>query len=249
VLFFPARSNQTELLDEALINRAELAENFRDISRINRFFGGVSLVLRLLERVIAERADKEQRQISTLRLLDIATGAADIPLAISRWARGRNLEIEIVATDYSKDVLEIARSTVIGEPDIVLELADARMLPYDNGSFDIVICSLALHHFTDDEAVEVLGEMRRVARVAFIVNDLRRSVVGYLAAHIYGLLFTRSALTRNDAPLSVLRAFTTEELATLARRVNIGPVIIEKQPGWRLSVLGFTPSTSGHREP
>ena len=232
-------------MDERSVSSSALVENFRDISRINSYFGGVAVIRRLLERVLVERAKEDPGRRAPLRLLDIATGAADIPLAISRWALQRGIEIEIVATDYSEEILAIARSTVANVPAITLELADARSLPYGNGSFDIVTCSLALHHFSDEEAIKVLGEMRRVAGMAFIVNDLRRSLFGYLAARAYGLLFTRSPLTRNDGPLSVLRAFTPAELARLVESADIGRVLIERQPGWRLSLLGIQPQSNG----
>src|SRR5262245_27888624 len=129
-------------MDERSVSSSALVENFRDISRINRYFGGVAVIRRLLERVLVERAKEEPGRGAPLRLLDIATGAADIPLAISRWALKRGIEIEIVATDYSEEILAIARSTVANAPAITLELADARSLPYGNGSFDIVTCSL-----------------------------------------------------------------------------------------------------------
>ena len=138
-------------------------------------------------------------------------------------------------------MLSIARAAVEGNSAIKLERIDARELPYPDASFDIVTCSLALHHFSDEDAMVVLRQMQRVARVALIVNDLRRSVIGYIAARAYGLLLTHNRLTRNDAPLSVLRSFTPAELTTLAQQAGIVPAIIERQPGWRLSLLSIRP--------
>ncbi|MEW6732206.1 MAG: methyltransferase domain-containing protein [Acidobacteriota bacterium] len=233
MFFLSTRNNEKELLDGELIEQETLAQNFRDLRRINHFFGGTTVVLQLLERVLRTTT----HQYTSLRLLDVATGVADIPLAILHWAKHNHLSIEITAIDYSAEVLELAHAAVVDVP-IQLVRTDARRLPFADNSFELVTCSLALHHFTDSEAVQVLRELARVARLAFIVNDLRRSLSGYLAAQAYATLLTRNRYTRNDAPLSVRRAFTTTELRGLAARANIGPVQIERQIGWRLSLLG-----------
>lgn len=235
-MFLSVRSNRAELLDGDAIPVERLAENFQDISRVNRLFGGTAVVLRLLERVLANRPAQ------AWTLLDVATGAADIPAAVLAWAVRRGIPIEITATDVSEEVLVIARRQARAE--IKLERADACALPYRDGQFDIVTCSLALHHFSDDEAVTALREMRRVARHALIINDLRRCLSGYLAARAFAAFCTRNELTRNDAPLSVERAFTTAELAALARRAELGEVEIESQRGWRLSLLCTVDSSS-----
>jgi len=226
------RSDATELLDEAAHDPAELAANLRDIRRVNRLLGGTSTVLRhlprLLDGVPAER---------TITILDLATGSADIPLAIARWAKRRGTPVSIVASDISDEILAIAREHIAGHPEITIARYDARAVPLPDNTFDIVLCSLSLHHLGPDDAVAVLREMDRLARVGFILNDLRRSRPGYVAAWLAARLTTRNRLTRNDAPLSVRRAYTPRELRELLRRAGIERAVISRHLWFRMAAV------------
>jgi SAM-dependent methyltransferase len=207
-----SRTHKLELLDQ-LGHQApvdELCGNLRDIRRANRWFGGTSAVVNALEPLL--RTDDPTVPVS---ILDVATGSADIPLALAGWARHEGRSIRLVATDLQPDVLAVAKEA-IGTSDIVVEQADALNLPYPDHSFDIVTLSLALHHFEPDDAIRVLCELGRVARRMMLVNDLERSWAGYAGAWLFGRLLTRNSMTRNDAPLSVRRAYTRPEALALA---------------------------------
>jgi ubiquinone/menaquinone biosynthesis C-methylase UbiE len=143
--------------------------------------------------------------------------------------------VEITASDYSPDILAIAARRVAGYPNIHLRQCDAREVPFADASFDIVLCSLALHHFAPPDAVRVLAEMDRVSRVGFIVNDLARSRPGYVGAWLVGRLASRNRITRHDAPLSALRAYTPDELRTLLATAGVTDVEVRGSPWFRMS--------------
>ena len=230
----PPRSEAAELLDGAGHDPAELAVNFRDIRRVNQLLGGTSVILDHLPRLLA--AIPDQRPIT---LLDLATGCADIPLAIARWANQRHLPLTIVASDSATEVLLLAKEQVAGHPEISLARFDARAVPLPDNHVEIVLCSLSLHHFTPDDAVQVLREMNRLARTGFILNDLHRGRLGYGAAWLAARLTTRNRLTRHDAPLSVRRAYTTSELAGLLRRAGIDHATISRHRWFRLAAVSI----------
>ncbi len=227
-----SRREGRELMDEPGLDPVELAGNLRDIRRVNRLLGGTSIVLRHVPAIIAAAPRPH-----SLTLLDLATGSADIPVAVSRWAKRRGQAMTIVASDLSEPMLAEARRQIAGHPKITLARYDARAVPLPDGAFDIVVCSLSLHHFPPDEAVQVLREMRRLARVGFILNDLRRSRAGYAAAWVAGRATTRNRLTRHDAPLSVLRAYTPEELRDLLRLTGIVDAEITTHPWFRMAAV------------
>lgn len=226
------RSHHTELLDENEQDPQALATNFRDIRRVNRLLGGTSVILRLLPRLLEKAPANE-----TVTLLDLATGCADIPVAISRWASRRGMSLMITASDHSDDVLALARNEIVGCPGITLARYDARAVPIPDKHVDIVLCSLSLHHFPPHEAIQVIREMHRLARIGFIINDLRRSRMGYMAAWIAAHLTTRNRLTRNDAPLSVRRAYTPTELHQLLKRAGIEDAVISRRPWFRMAAI------------
>jgi SAM-dependent methyltransferase len=219
-------------MDEARLDPAELAANLRDIRRVNQLLGGTATTLRHLPALVYAMP-----ATAPVSLLDLGTGSGDIPIAIARWARKHGRSVSIVASDYAPQMLDIARPYVAPYPEIALAQYDARAVPLPDKQFDIVLCSLSLHHFTPDEAVQVLREMDRLASAGFILNDLRRSRIGYLAAWIASRLTTRNRLTRNDAPLSVLRAYTPAELTDLLHRAGIYNVTVSTHRWFRMAAV------------
>jgi ubiquinone/menaquinone biosynthesis C-methylase UbiE len=212
---FP-RAARLELLDRLDDDRliSELGANLRDIRRSNRYLGGTQALLNRLRPYL-----DDTRPVS---LLDVATGSADIPIIIARRAARHHLSVSIVATDIAGLVLDEARRQVerSGLNTIRIERADALALPYYDAEFDLVTCSLALHHFDPRRAVIALSEMHRVARRAVFVNDLERSRLAWVGAWLLAHGAARNRLTRHDAPLSVRRAYTKEEILGLCRHAG-----------------------------
>jgi SAM-dependent methyltransferase len=212
-----ARTARPELLDAAHdgITRLELAANLRDIRRANRYFGGTRAVVSAVQPFLVGAGAR------SVTILDVATGSADIPLALVRQADRHAWRIQITATDLQPEVLAIARAAE--RPGVLaVEPADARALPYADNTFDVVLLSLALHHFEPEDALRVLAEMRRVGRRGLLVNDLERTRVGLAGAWLFSRGLTRNRLTRHDAPLSVRRAYTLAEGLALARAAGWG---------------------------
>ena len=230
----PNRTEGDELLDEAGHDPEELADSLRDVRRVNQLFGGLRTVRTQLPRLLARTSPDRP-----VTILDLATGSADIPINVVRWARPLGRTVDITATDYSQDILDIAARRVEGYPNIRLLQCDARAVPFADDSFDIVLCSLALHHFPPPDAVRVLAEMDRLSRVGFIVNDLARSRPGYIGAWLAGRLGTRNRITRHDAPLSARRAYTPEELRSLLARAGVTDAEVRTSPWFRMSATKF----------
>ncbi|HET9660199.1 MAG TPA: methyltransferase domain-containing protein [Thermomicrobiales bacterium] len=221
------RSDAAELMDGDGFTAAELTANFRDIRRVNRWFGGISAILGALPELVPAGA-------TTFSLLDIATGVADIPLAIQQWCAARGLAVEITATDIEPKMLALASAQIAGTSGIHLRQADARAMPFASHSFDVVTCSLALHHCDPADAVQVLREMDRICRRGFIVNDLRRSALAYGATWLASRLTTRNRLTRHDGPLSIQRAYTPTELRALLDEAGVADAEVRISPWFRM---------------
>ena len=216
-------ARREELLDGPLDDAEVLRGNLRDLRRINRLLGGTALSARALSRLLETTAVT----VTAVRLLDVGTGAADIPLALLRRARRSQLPLSIVAVDARPEVLDAARAvdtalTLPGAPE--LAVADGRHLPWPAASFDVAHASLVLHHLEPRDAVAFLSELRRVSRHGVIVNDLVRSRAAWALAILGARLLTRNPLTRNDAPLSVRRAYTLPEVRELLRAAGLRPV-------------------------
>lgn len=227
------RTAGAEWMDAPDQDRGELERSLADLRGVNRWLGGTRVVLRHLSALLARHPR------ASYRLLDVATGGGDIPLAVTRWARSRGLEVEVVATDLHPATLDFARRQTAGDPDVRVEAADALDLPYGDGAFDVALCSTALHHFDDAaDAARVLRELHRVARIGVIVNDLARSRPALLGARLLAATFWRAhPVTRHDGPLSVRRAFTPAELRALAARAGLSNARVRAHFAFRLSLV------------
>jgi len=227
----PRLQGVVELLDHPGNSDEEVRGNLQDIERLNRFFGGARTVLFHLSRMITERSQ------TRLTILDIATGGADIPRTICRWARQRKLTVTVEAVDRSHQVLAAAAEWSAGYPEIRLRRAETPLLPYPDHSFDYVLCSLFFHHLTEAQGIRLLWEMRRVARHGLIVNDLMRSRRARLLTRIATRLLSANRLTRHDGPMSVLRGFRPEELLHMATEAGLSDVRVSLHPWFRIALV------------
>ncbi len=229
------RASESELLDAADHDEALLAANFEDMRRSNRWLGGIRLTIQALEALMAGDTSNTR-----LTLLDIGTGSLDIPVAVSKWAKNRGIDSRIVATDVSFQILNLFPRLSVD----ALVTADARQLPFVDGSFDVVTSSMLLHHLDRPAAILALREMGRVARRGVVVNDLVRGRVWYFGALVLSRIITRNPLTRNDAPLSVRRAYTVKELSELSGMAGLVPVKTQRFLGYRVAMTCRSVETS-----
>ena len=201
-----ARSGDAELLDGPLLDREELAANLRELAMLNRLPGGTAASIEAIEHVANGARD--------LSILDLGTGGGDMPSAFARHGRRRG-RWRIVATDLRPEIVELARARVRDEADVTVELADATRLPFPNAAFDVAHASLLLHHLEPHAAISMLSEMRRVARLGVVINDLQRGVLHLAITATTVLALARSRYTRHDGLLSARRAYTLVERGRL----------------------------------
>ena len=150
-------------------------------------------------------------------------------------------DVHITAVDKNPFMVDVARQRAAPFPEITVTEADVLSLPYPDRSFDIVLCSLAIHHFSRQDAVRLLVEMNRLCRVGFIVNDLNRTRLGAWTVWLYSHLVTTNPITRYDSYASVMNAFTANELAVMSQEAGIDAFAIKKQPLFRLILVGERP--------
>jgi SAM-dependent methyltransferase len=233
------RFDQPEEMDRPDVDPAELARGLEQLAGINAWLGGWWSVRHALGRVVPVTDWKE------ILLLDVGTGGGDLARRISR--RYRRQGVRIVALDIHPVTLKYARGQSGAEHATWFLQGDARALPLRSASVDVALCALSLHHFREPDAVLVLSEMKRVARRAVVVADLRRSGVAWVLIRVLTRLVWRNRIVRHDGPVSVRRAFTVGEMAGLARRAELRGARVVRQPLYRMALVY---RTDGHdREP
>lgn len=221
------RVPSSEWLDEDIGTPEEIAQSFDDLWRINRWLGGVSGCLRLLDRYFARRGPGHAR------ILDVGSGDTRLAAHLQSEMARRNRKVELVALDRRLTHLWNGNHSSGKLPRVV---ADVSHLPFAQESFDVVICNLFLHHFSEEAAVELLRRLAGIASQAVLINDLERNPLPYFFIRV-AWPFARSRITRHDGAASVRQAYTEDELADLARRAGFRSFQVERLPAFRLGLM------------
>ena len=218
-----------EHLDAPGADPALVARALDDLARINRLFLGNWLTLRGLSDLLVGVP-----RGSAVTLLDAGCGGGDVAAAAGRWARRRGLVPHVVGVDASPTIVALARRRVGREVDV--RVGDVLALDLADGSVDVAMCSLVLHHFEPDDAVLALRELRRISRRGVVVNDLVRTPLGLVGAHGAALLLTRNPITRHDAVVSARRAYARRELLELVAAAGLRARRVRGALGYRVAV-------------
>lgn len=221
------RCRTPELMDQPGLEATAHSQALRGLGRINRVSSSASIVWPAIARLGRIRKNR------MIRVLDIATGGGDVPIALAKRARRSGFELTIEGCDISPVAVSFAACAAReAGVDVRFFPLDALGEPLPEG-FDILTCSLFLHHLDDDDAVKLLRRMSDSARSMIIVNDLLRSRTGYGIAWAGCRLLSRSPIVRHDGPASVRAAFSLGEVQQLAGRAGLDGVRVERRWPWR----------------
>jgi 2-polyprenyl-3-methyl-5-hydroxy-6-metoxy-1,4-benzoquinol methylase len=200
-----------EMMDRDQPPSAELERDLERIRQLNRWFGSYRLVLSFVRNWVKPAAK--------LHVVDLATGSGDIPRLIVDYARKINATVTIDAVDRQPATLEIARRLSADYPEI--SYREGSVLEWDPVEvYDITLCTLALHHFSTEDAVRLLRRCCQMSGRFVLVSDLRRSFSLIAGVYLLTALIFREPMTRYDARLSAVRAFSFSEMHDLALRAG-----------------------------
>jgi SAM-dependent methyltransferase len=218
----PGRRRGFEHLDDPATPEPVRRRSVEEIARSNALFGGSRAALVALDAVF-------RRERRPLTLLDVGTGAGDIPERARRLAARRGVALTTVGLDGCAALAAASR------PRTTLAVCgDARSLPFPDGSVDLVLCSQLLHHFEGTAAAGVLAELHRVARLGVVVSDLRRSWIAVAGFWLLSYPLRYHPMTRHDGVTSILRGFTAAELRAMVRAATGVRPDVRRRLGWRV---------------
>jgi 2-polyprenyl-3-methyl-5-hydroxy-6-metoxy-1,4-benzoquinol methylase len=242
------RTREPELMDDPSLDAARHARALEALARINRVSRTGARVAREVQRIAGEartgrRAARESaggapaRASSTgrIRVLDVACGGGDVLRDVARRMGRAGIEVELHGCDVSAVALEHARRRSAASPMISFERRDVLDAPLPGG-FDLVTCSLFLHHLEDGDAARLLGAMAEAGR-ALLLQDLRRTRAGHALAWIGLHTLTRSDVARVDGLRSVRAAFTLAEARRLCDRAGLEGAAVSASWPQRLEVF------------
>jgi len=212
-----------EILDDPNVDPELITRSLADVARSNSLFGGLSSAIDELKEALHELPREAT-------LLDVGTGLGDIPCRAREVAAQNGIELTTVGLDSA---LELARAS---RPVLTLAVCgDALRLPFADHSIDIVMCSQVLHHFAGMDALKLLREMNRVARVRVIVSDIRRSWIAAAGLWLASFPLRFHAVSRHDGVVSVMRGFTPDELVDTVRQAVASNPVVHRRRAFRIT--------------
>lgn len=218
-----------EMMDRPQRVSQELEADLKNLEKLNRYFGSYSLVRFFLRRWFVRGR--------MVRLLDLCTGFGDIPRFIVNWCRLNNIQVEITAVDLQRATLELAKKQSGSYPEITYIAGNVlEFLP--SSPVDFVFCSLALHHFSNKDAVRLIRQTGLMTCGNILFSDIERSDLGIVGLYALTAFVFREPMTRFDGRLSMRRAFSFGEMGQLAelagwRRFGHRRFLVCRQAIWR----------------
>jgi len=218
------RKLQPEIMDQPGLDAAEHAGALAGLRRINALSRTSSYLWNSISRQIGPHDNGSE----PIRILDIASGGGDVPIDLMRRALVANRRIQIEGCDFSDRAVRIAqaRANSLGLA-VRFSVLDALRDPIPEG-FDVITCTLFLHHLSEENAILLLRKMATATRRLVLVDDLIRDRLGLFLARLGCRLLTTSRIVHFDGPASVEAAFSISEAVELANLAGLGPVAIER---------------------
>ncbi len=225
---FKTRSAQSEMMDEPDIPVQLLHKNLGELDILNRYLGGHSISIEGIKRLITDRH-------KIYHIVDLGCGSGDVLKYIARWARSNHYQVKLTGVDKNADAIQYLIKNCSDYPEISGVVRDYKEYLESDPKVDIVHSSLFCHHLNNNELLELFRYLKTYTREGFVINDLQRSPIAYYSVWILTRLLNGSALSKNDGPVSVLRAFTRNELEKLMQ--NAGLIVFTIQWRWAFRYL------------
>jgi ubiquinone/menaquinone biosynthesis C-methylase UbiE len=207
-------------MDDFSIRDERINEALNELGIINKFLGGRSTTIYALKYFVFPKLNK-------LEILDIGSGASDNLIAAKRSYPN----LQIISVDKNHGVLCYSKNS------FVKINSDAFHLPIKNETCDLVHVALFLHHFKEYQIQILLKEFLRVSKSGLIINDLHRSFFALFGIKILTILFSKSVLVKNDAPLSVKKGFIKSEIINILNNEGISNFIIKYKWAFRWMIV------------
>ena len=230
---FKHRSTESELLDSPHIPKELLFQNLRELDFINRTLGGHSITMNGIKKLVTKKN-------KTYHIIDLGCGSGDTMKRIAGWARAKGYIVKLTGVDKNADVINYMNDNCKDYSEISGVVSDYRDFLKNGNTIDIIHCSLFCHHLKDGELAELFSYLKRYAKTGFVINDLHRNWFAYYGVQIITHLFNGSALSKNDGPISILRAFKLKELNTLLQKVQIQNYSINWKWAFRYLIISKT---------
>lgn len=215
------RTQQPEIMDDFLLEGEELKDALDKIASINKLLGGNSLTLKGVKKLLAG-VDKS----NVIEIVDVGCGNGDMLRMLADYGNKNNYTFKLTGIDANAFTIDYAERISAGYKNIQYLCMDIFSDSFKSLKYDIVLCTLTLHHFKDEEILKIIPIFNNSAHIGVVINDLHRSPVAYELFKIICSVFRLNRMSREDGLTSILRGFKKHELLQFASKLNLNNSII-----------------------
>ncbi|HEY0651827.1 MAG TPA: methyltransferase domain-containing protein [Chryseosolibacter sp.] len=230
---FSKRSYDEELMDDLTCSGEVIRQTLKELETINTLLGGNHVTINGIQKLL------DHARTNHFSLADLGCGGGDILRLIRRWAMRKKLVAELVGIDANPNIVNEA---ILYTPDpfnIRFESQDIFSPAFASRSFDVVTGTLFFHHFTNEQLTDFFRQLKKQARIGFVINDIHRHWFAYHSIKLLTKAFSKSPMVQNDGPLSVLRAFKKHELIEILKSAGIQSYSIRWMWAFRWQVIVY----------
>ncbi len=210
------RTEKTEIMDDFSLGGEELVEALDKIARINQLLGGNKLTLDGIEQLLKQTATDE-----IIHITDIGCGNGDMLRMLADYARKNDLNLKLTGLDANAFTIGYAQDLSADYSNINYRCVDIFSDEFQNLKYDIALCTLTLHHFTNEQVIDLITIFNSNARMGIVINDLHRSKLAYRLFEIIAVLFRLNHMSREDGLVSILRGFKKVELENFSKKLQL----------------------------
>ncbi len=208
------RTTEEEIMDDFSLEGEELREALDKIASINQLLGGNKLTLEGVKQLIASN-EKE------ITIVDVGCGNGDMLRTLADFGTKNNYKFNLIGIDANAFTIQHAKNLSLKHSNISYLCIDIFDKAFSEMNYDIVLCTLTLHHFKTEQINYLVQLFSRQAQIGTVINDLHRSKIAYRLFQALCFVFQLNKMSREDGLVSILRGFKKEELIAFSEQNNL----------------------------
>lgn len=209
------RTLETEIMDDFSLQGGELQEALDKIASINQLLGGNKLTLHGIKKLL-----KESNRSQTIVIADVGCGNGDMLRMLANFGLKNKLNFKLIGIDANAFTINYAETLSNEYSNIEYLCVDIFSEDFKTLKYDIVLCTLTLHHFSNEQILNIITTFNNNAEVGIVINDLHRSKLAYGLFKMIGVIFNLNRMSREDGLVSILRGFKKNELEEFSKKLN-----------------------------
>lgn len=203
-------------MDDFSLHGRELRATLDEIARINQLLGGNKVTLNGIKRIV-----KKVNTSNPIVIADIGCGNGDMLRMLANYGLKNNLNFKLIGIDANAFTINYAKTLSNEYSNMEYLCLDIFSEDFSALQYDIVLCTLTLHHFTTEQLLNIITIFNNNASMGIVINDLQRSKLAYKLFKIISMLFSLSKMSREDGLISILRGFKKKELEEFSKKLNL----------------------------